>query len=148
MAMPAMQEQPLHAPCTCLAHPPAPWSCRQPPERGEYRLQSEDGSLAVPESDTTGASAAFSSGAGGAVESVLSLGRTAAQSMQLDAAEDAELTQLSTPLVIGKQHLVNHILWWSRARLVPHTRAANLPLPCTPVEACLHVLGECCGLCV
>ncbi|KAL3152085.1 hypothetical protein ABBQ32_001192 [Trebouxia sp. C0010 RCD-2024] len=73
----------------------------RPPERGEYRLQSEDGSLAIPESDATGAAAALSNGVGGAVESVLSLGRTAAQSMQPDAAEDAELTQLITPLVIG-----------------------------------------------
>lgn len=125
MAMPAIQEQPLHAPCTSL-HPPAPWPCRRPPERGEYRLQSEDGSLAIPESDATGAAAALSNGVGGAVESVLSLGRTAAQSMQPDAAEDAELTQLITPLVIGEQHLVNHIHWWRTAWLVPHARAAVL----------------------
>ena len=76
--------------------------CRPLPERGEYRLQSEDGSMTVPHSATTGVAEAYSNSAGDPVGSVLSLGRAAVQSMQPEAAETNELTQLITPLVLGK----------------------------------------------
>lgn len=121
-----ISSHPSAPPCTPL-HPPhiaASFSCRQPTERGEYRLQSEDGSLAVPESEAAGASAAFSNGGAGElpVGRVLSLGRAALHSMQPDTADNDELTQLITPLVLGEQHLHNHLLCWCTARLLGWTR--------------------------
>ena len=68
--------------------------------------------MAVPESDASGGSEAFCNVPGDPLGSVLSLGRAAVQSMQPDAAEIGELTQLITPLVLGKYrvYLCNHIL--------------------------------------
>lgn len=45
---------------------------------------------------------AYSNAAGDPAGSVLSLGRAAVHSMQPEAAETDELTQLITPLVLGK----------------------------------------------
>lgn len=87
-------------PLTRLQHHPVP--CRLLPERGEYRLQSEDGSVTVPESGATGIAEAYSNAAGDPAGSVLSLGRAAVHSMQPEATETDELTQLITPLVLGK----------------------------------------------
>ena len=98
--------------------------CRPLLERGEYRLQSEDGSITVPVSAAAGVAEAYSNAAGDPVGYVLSLGRAAVQSMQPEAAETNELTQLMTPLVLGKLCCVHpHLqhIWAYIARVVLHS---------------------------
>ena len=51
---------------------------------------------------------AYSNAAGDPVGSVLSLGRAAVHSMQPEAAQTDELTQLITPLVLGTLCCVQH----------------------------------------
>ena len=68
-------------------------------ERGQYRLQSEDGgTLDMQSRDAAGAP---SNGSTDPLSDLLSIGRAAVQNIQPDAAETAELAQLVTPLVLG-----------------------------------------------
>lgn len=62
---------------------------------------------------------AYSNAAGDPVGSVLSLGRAAVHSMQPEAAETDELTQLITPLVLGK-------LCWLQHKTTVHCNTAEL----------------------
>lgn len=86
--------------------------CRPPLERGQYRLQSEDGSVPALESASSRVSEAFSNVPADPLGDVVSLGRAAVQGMQPDAAESNELSQLVTPLVLGNEHLASTC--WSK----------------------------------
>ena len=78
--------------------------CRQISDRGQYRLQSEDGSTAAMQSQPSVVADGTSNGSAEPLSDLLSLGKTALQSLQPDAAEADEMAQLVTPLVLGGHH--------------------------------------------
>lgn len=79
------------------------YSCRQLTERGQYRLQSEDGSTAAMLSQPSVVAESTSDGSAEPLSDLLTLGRAAVQSLQPDATEADELAQLVTPLVLGER---------------------------------------------
>ena len=77
-------------------------ACRQVSDRGEYRLQSEDGSTGAMQSQPSVVAESTSNGSAEPLSDLMSLGRAALQSLQPDAAEADETAQLVTPLVLGE----------------------------------------------
>lgn len=76
--------------------------CRQIGDRGQYRVQSEDGSTAAMPSQPSVVGDGTSNGSAEPLSDLLSLGRAAVQSLQPDPAEADEMAQLVTPLVLGE----------------------------------------------
>ncbi|DBA81853.1 hypothetical protein WJX77_011322 [Trebouxia sp. C0004] len=70
-------------------------------DQGRYRLQSQDGSAAAVHSQPSVVAESTSNCSAEPLADLLSIGRVALQSLQPDAAEADEMTQLVTPLVIG-----------------------------------------------
>ena len=77
-------------------------ACRQVSDRGEYRLQSEDGSTGAMQSQPSVVAESTSNGSAEPLSDLMSLGRAVLQSLQPDAAEADETAQLVTPLVHGE----------------------------------------------
>lgn len=82
-----------------------PSCCRQLNERGQYRLQSEDGSTAAVSSQSSDVAEGKGSESVEPLSDLLSVGQAAVQSLKPDAAEADELAQLVTPLVLGGSHV-------------------------------------------
>ena len=78
--------------------------CRQVNERGQYRLQSEDGSTAAAALQPGDVAEANGSKSVEPLSDLLSIGQAAVESLKPDAAEADELAQLVTPLVLGGPH--------------------------------------------
>ncbi|KAA6426324.1 MAG: VPS54 isoform 2 [Trebouxia sp. A1-2] len=74
-------------------------------DRGQYRVQSEDGSTAAMPSQPSVVGDGTSNGSAEPLSDLLSLGRAAVQSLQPDPAEADEMAQLVTPLVLGLKRI-------------------------------------------
>ncbi len=77
-------------------------------DRGQYRLQSEDGSTAAMQSQPSVVADGTSNGSAEPLSDLLSLGKAALQRLQPEAAEADDMAQLVTPLVLGEHH---HCYW-------------------------------------
>ena len=75
---------------------------RQLNEKGQYRLQSEDGGTAALDSHPSNVAGAISNSSSDSLTDLLSIGTAAVQSLQPDAAEAEEMAQLVNPLVLGE----------------------------------------------